>query len=223
MILSSALDGGKHRSLAIIAGLTISFIAFSLLLGSFFSAIGAEPVQLRAFATIAIAFFAVTMIFSGLGDQFSRFFQPIASLGQRLQGAFRLTAGSKENSGLVSGLFLGACLGLIWTPCVGPLIGSALVQASAQDNLLGNLQIIGSFSLGVALPMLALSFFGKGLIDNLQFIKERSGLLRKAFGVIILGSLVLNGSGLSNLKALFAPNSSIPAYTAGGSCPISTL
>lgn len=52
----------------------------------------------------------------------------------------------------------GATFGLGWTPCVGPILGSILFLASSTATVSQGAFLLGVFSLGLAVPFLAIAF-----------------------------------------------------------------
>ncbi len=84
-------------------------------------------------------------------------------------GAFEITLPSKwtnaadaraGSSGGVAGIFFMAfTLVLVSFSCTGPIIGTLLVEAFSQSNLMGPLLGMGGFALGLALPFGFFAFF----------------------------------------------------------------
>ncbi len=84
-------------------------------------------------------------------------------------GAFNITLPSKwsnkidsraENTtGLISIFFMAFTLVLVSFSCTGPIIGTLLVEAAAQNNILGPALGMGGFALGLALPFSVFALF----------------------------------------------------------------
>lgn len=55
---------------------------------------------------------------------------------------------------LLSSFILGTTFGFGWTPCVGPILGSVLLLASASSTVGQGAFLLGIFSLGLAIPFL---------------------------------------------------------------------
>ena len=186
IMLSGTIEGGKKRPLGIICGFVITFALFTLFSRFLVQHLGVDLDIVRKAAFILIACFGVVLISDYLSEKFSHFTQRIANVGANI------TTGKTEG-GFFSGLFLGAFISLIWVPCGGPIIAAAIVQTAVQKTSLLSFFTFFFFALGSAIPMLIIALVGRKVIDKISFLKNRSGLLRKLFGVIIV------------FAALFAP------------------
>lgn len=209
IILSGSFFGKPLRPFGIVLGLIVSFISFSFLLGKFLGILGVNPDFLRLIASFLIVLFGLSMLFSffegklefvsdflaKLGDSVYKFADS-KELSQKYENDEKnktiRSIKSIRSNGLISGLVMGACLGLIWSPCVGPLVGAAMVQAASQVSMAKNLLIISAFSSGVIIPILLIIFFGKRFSSQINFLKTNGSLLKKLGGVVILLTVFLN-------------------------------
>jgi cytochrome c-type biogenesis protein len=66
--------------------------------------------------------------------------------------------------GYLGSVLVGASFGLGWTPCVGPILGSILILASASENMTTGMIMLLAYSTGMAIP-----FFGGSLAINVFF------------------------------------------------------
>ena len=202
IILSGSFFGKPLRPFGIVLGLITSFISFSFLLGKFLDILGVNPDFLRLIASFLIVLFGLSMLFSFFEGKLEFVSDFLAKLGDsvyKLVNSRELSQKHENNrqkiirtNGLVSGLVMGACLGLIWSPCVGPLVGAAMVQAASQVSMAKNLLIISAFSSGVMIPILLIIFFGKRFSSQINFLKANGSLLKKLGGVVILLTVFLN-------------------------------
>jgi thiol-disulfide isomerase/thioredoxin len=132
-----------------------------------------------------------------LSERFSALTQGAANFGNQLA----MTRGD----GLLSGVFIGAMIGLVWTPCAGPILAAVLVQVIRQQNNIAGYLIIISFALGAGIPMLLIALTGRRLINKLGFFTRHAELVRRTFGVLILLSVAYIGSGI-DVQNLWASN-----------------
>ena len=91
---------------------------------------------------------------------------------------------------------LGAAFAIGWTPCVGPILASILLLASATSTAIQGAYLLAIFSLGLAIPFLALAIgFGhltrvfKKLNRYLTVISIIGGIF-----LIFIGLLLLTGN-----------------------------
>lgn len=81
----------------------------------------------------------------------------------------------------------GAAFGFGWTPCIGPVLGSILAVAAAQDRVWAGGGLLAAYSLGLGVPFLA-----TGLA--LGRLAGAFGWLKHHFTAIVLGSAAVLGA-----------------------------
>ncbi len=99
---------------------------------------------------------------------------------------------------------IGALIGLVWTPCAGPILAAVLVQVIRQQSSLGGDLVIFAFGLGAGVPMLIIAVAGRRIMDRLGFFTRHAEAVRRTFGLLILGSVAFIAAG-ANVQALFMP------------------
>jgi cytochrome c-type biogenesis protein len=95
--------------------------------------------------------------------------------------------------GHIGTFFVGTAFAAGWTPCIGPILGSILMVASAKGSTVYGVKLLSVYSAGLAIPFLLsslafnsfLSHFKK-LLRYMKAIKIASGLMLIIFGVILL-------------------------------------
>ena len=105
--------------------------------------------------------------------------------------------------GYLGSLLLGAAFAIAWTPCIGVVLGAILGIAAAGSNPVGAALLLALYSVGLALPFLALAAVADRSPAALQRILSRlrggtriagivGGLLVAAIGILIAtGGLTL--------------------------------
>src|SRR5258708_8609646 len=106
---------GKARPALIAAGFVMSFSAVALLLSAITRVFDFDPNVLRTGAAILLLGFGLLMLRP----------TPFEWLSIRI-GGFTTGGNSASRQGNIGGFVLGATLGLVWTPCPGPGLGSLL-------------------------------------------------------------------------------------------------
>lgn len=95
-------------------------------------------------------------------------------------------------------LLLGVGFGAAWTPCVGPLLGSALVIAAGSGPAAGAV-LLTAYSLGLAVPFLCLCLAVQAGSDPLRGLAARFGQAALAWHrvaaclVLVLGAALASG------------------------------
>lgn len=114
---------------------------------------------------------------------------------------FNLFRGSKisvdtHNLGFFSAMLFGVIFSVGWTPCVGAFLGSALMLASQQGQVLVGVMMLLCYSVGLGVPF----FISALLIDRLKgafaFIKRNYKVINLVCGcfLILVGVLMATGS-----------------------------
>lgn len=101
----------------------------------------------------------------------------------------------RKGSGFLPSILLGMVFSIGWTPCVGPLLSTALLQASSMGSVFHGVMLLLTFSLGLGVPFIISAL----LIDNLKktfdFIKKHSRIVNLISGLflILIGILMITG------------------------------
>lgn len=166
------------RPPAIVAGFVLSFTAVALGLSLFTEALGLSPGALRTLAAVMLAAFGLLMIFPAAMERLAR------PLGGAVSAAADL--GHRAGEGAGGGFLLGLTLGVVWTPCAGPVLGSILTLAATSADPARAAALLFAYALGSGLPMLAIAWGGQALTTRVRGFARHSRRLQQAFGVLIL-------------------------------------
>lgn len=100
---------------------------------------------------------------------------------------------SGKPTGYLGSVVVGTAFAAGWTPCIGPILGTILLYASAQGSTLYGVKLLSMYSLGLAIPFLfaSLAFnsfliYSKKIRKYMKFIMLASGILLIAFGILLL-------------------------------------
>jgi cytochrome c-type biogenesis protein len=86
-----------------------------------------------------------------------------------------------------AGSFLtGMGFGLGWTPCVGPVLGSILVLAANQETVGAGALLLTSYSLGIALPFIAISIALSAFLLHFRKIRKYIKYVELIAGVLLI-------------------------------------
>lgn len=167
------------NALGFVLGFTLVFIAMGALagtVGSFF----------KGHQTLVNLVCGLVIIFFGLH------FLEIVKIN-----LFRGAYGSMHNRelGFFSSLLFGVVFSVGWTPCVGAFLGSALMLASQQGQVLIGIMMLLCYSLGLGIPFIISAVLIDRLKGAFDFIKRNYRIINLVCGclLILVGILMMTG------------------------------
>lgn len=183
ILLATGTEQSHYKPIGIITGLIISFSFFTLCFTAIIQATGISPDIFRYIALSTIIFFGLTMIIPSFENIFERLTAQITHLGTAIEK--QATSIKKE---FMSGLVLGIALGLIWTPCAGPVLATITAIAATGGITLTTILITIAYSAGAALPMLLICFGSAKIIRSTTKLAPYMQRIRQFFGIIIIAT-----------------------------------
>jgi cytochrome c-type biogenesis protein len=190
LVLGGAVQGNRLAPLAMGSGMAISFALIGLLVGALGPALGIDADHVRIFGALLLIAFGVIMLVPVLNQRFSEWMLPIASSANA--AASRLDGGS-----LGSAFLLGGVLGLVWSPCSGPLLASALTLVASEGGASHGALILGMFGLGAAIPLVAVAYLSRRGFSRIKgWVLGHTEAIKTVFGLLILltGLAILSGA-----------------------------
>jgi cytochrome c biogenesis protein CcdA len=179
---ASVAQPGRARPLFIALGFAAAFSATALVLGALSSAVPASPGLLRALAAFALAAFGILMLWT----------RPMHALGERLGGVMTRVdqLSRRAGDGNAGGFVLGLTLGVLWTPCAGPVLGSILTLIATAMDLPWAAVLLGCYALGAGIPMLAIGYGGRYATTRIRRIAPYTTGMQRTFGVLVVAIAV---------------------------------
>jgi cytochrome c-type biogenesis protein len=165
----------KARPAMIALGFVMSFSLVALALSAITRVFDFDPNVLRTGAAVLLLGFGLLMIWPA----------PFEWLSVRLGG---LSNGSVAQSrqGMIGGFVLGTTLGLVWTPCAGPVLGSILtVVATSKDTAWASLLLV-VYAIGAAIPMLLIAYGGQAVTTRIRSMARITPRLQQGFGIVVI-------------------------------------
>ena len=158
IIIAAAFQGSRLGPLMLALGLTLSFAVIGVGVTAFGHLAGIDQMSINRAAAIAMVLFGVVLLVPRAQDLLARVASPLASRASigidRVQGA-----------GAAGQLAVGALLGAVWSPCVGPTLGGAIGLAASGENL-GQAGItMLAFGIGVSTVLLALAYGSREILN----------------------------------------------------------
>jgi cytochrome c-type biogenesis protein len=111
----------------------------------------------------------------------------------------KISGGAAKRTDAISGLVVGVSLGLIWTPCAGPILGSILTLASRTADYVTTLLLMFAYALGSGIPMLAIAYGGNALQRRMLAAGKWQRPLNVGMGLLIVATalLILTGKDIA--------------------------
>ena len=228
VVLAGGAGRGRGRPFGVLLGFAAAFAGFTLSLTALVQSLGISPDALRYAAVSMIVVFGLVLAVPKLREIFELAATRLAGLLRakpRLlarrnravstgPGAVPAAAASARGpgGGFWAGLPVGLGLGLVWTPCVGPIMASVASLALTRRLNGGAVAITLAYTLGTSLAMLAIMLGGRTLIARLPFM--RSAAIQRVFGVLLIVTGIALGLGWDRrLQSTLL--SVLPGYGAG--------
>lgn len=133
--------------------------------------------MLRLLAVIVIAFIGLSMIL----PQFNRILEILISrISQRFSGSV------KQRNGFSGGFITGLSLGIVWSPCAGPILAAIATLAATGMVNSSVFFLTVAYVTGIGIPLFFFSYAGQLLVTKSRVISAYTGQIQKVFGVIML-------------------------------------
>ena len=170
----------KARPAMIALGFVMSFSMVALALSAITRVFDFDPNTLRTGAAILLLGFGLLMIWPA----------PFEWLSIRFGGFSGNSPAPRQ--GMIGGFVLGTTLGLAWTPCAGPVLGSILtIVATSKDTAWASLQLV-VYAIGAALPMLVIAYGGQAVTTRVRSVARIAPRLQQGFGIVVIAFALLS-------------------------------
>jgi cytochrome c-type biogenesis protein len=187
IVMGSAAQAGQRGALYLAGGLSLSFALSGTVLSFVLLNLGLDPEFFRYVAASLLVIAAILLIHQPLGEWVSI---RLSSLTARFNPTHDAQVSAKGQ------FWLGALLGLVWLPCVGPTLGAAIALASMGQDMLTAFLVMLSFGAGTALVLLIAALLSSQMLKKLSpQLMNRTQTLKHGLGwlLLLLGLTVLLG------------------------------
>ena len=189
LVLGGAVQENRLAPVAMGAGMVAAFALLGLLVGVAGDALGLNPDHVRIAGAWLLIGFGLVMLVPWLNDRFTRLMSPMAT------GADSATR--RLDSGSLAGAFaIGGLLGMVWSPCSGPMLASALTIVATEGGALRGTLVLGVFGLGAATVLVAAAYASRSGFGRVRgWVLAHMDRVKRAFGtlVLLLGVAILLG------------------------------
>jgi cytochrome c-type biogenesis protein len=182
--MTSALQRHRFGPIALAAGLAVSSTILGLVFAMLGFAVDRDVVRLAA-AVLLVVLGLVLLSLRAQGS-FARLLAPVTD------GAGRLLARTPR-SGVTGQFLVGALLGAIWSPCAGPTLAAAITLAAQRTSLPSAALVIAAFSLGAAVPLVALAYASRETLGRRAESIARIARPLTGVALVVVGVLTLSG------------------------------
>lgn len=174
-------------------GFVIGFTVIFVLMGAFAGTIGSF---LKEYQTVVNIVSGVIVVIFGLNFLGVFKIKLFKGMGKSV---------NTERTGFISSLTFGVIFSLGWTPCVGAFLGSALMLASQQGQVLAGMLMLLCYSLGLGIPFVLSAVLIDNLKSTFDFIKRNYRIINIICGglLVVIGIFMATGT-LGRLLALLS-------------------
>lgn len=168
----------KTRPLFIAFGFIFTFSLAGLFLSALVQSFMIAPDALRNIAVFMLGLFGLLLLWQ----------TPFKKLAVYLSGAVTgaSSVAGQAGSGNLGGFVLGSLLGVIWTPCAGPVLGSILTLIATQADQIRAAILIVAYALGAGIPMVLIAYGGQYITQKVRWLANYSETLQRIFGSLII-------------------------------------
>ncbi|SNQ59993.1 cytochrome c biogenesis CcdA family protein [Candidatus Methanoperedens nitratireducens] len=187
-VLSGSV-GSRLRPVAIVTGMSFTFTLMGVLISAvasftFFSE------YLRWFSILFIMGMGAVLFDEDINRAYTNITSSIMNFGRQNASFLGSLQSKAPKEGLLGGLMLGMSLGILWIPCVGPILGAVFAfvaesSASTGDLLHGTVLLL-VYSLGVSIPMLIIAYSGKSISGHVSWFVKKGAFLKKLSGLVLI-------------------------------------
>ena len=190
IVLSSAAQRHRYAPLALAAGLVVAFAATGFVVAAFGQALGIDTLVVRAAGAVVLCLAGIILLVPRLQDLLARVATPAAAWASKRQAEL------DDRAGLWGQALIGALLGIVWAPCVGPTLGAAVALAAEGKDLGEAALTMAAFGLGISTVLIVIAFAARGALVRWRGRMMAAGGRGKAvLGILLLmvGIAILTG------------------------------
>jgi cytochrome c-type biogenesis protein len=171
LLLGTSLRSHRFGPVALVAGLIGGFALAGSLLGITVSWFAGAASILRNLAICVLFVMGILALFP--------------SLSNRVFGRFGIGGDTSKATGLWGEFWIGSQLGLVWTPCAGPVLGTILTLAAIEHDALSAFGLLVVYGLGAGIPMLLVAYGSRSLSQKLQSLRSKSEIIQRIGGAVV--------------------------------------
>jgi len=176
IVLSASSSGGRRKPLGITLGIMLSFGFFTLTLSYLVKVLHLDPNVLRIVSVVILIILGLTLLIPKVAAV-------IEGLISRLGGIF---GGKSLEGGFVSGLITGLSLGIVWTPCAGPIFATIATLAATQSVSSALVLVTVIYIVGIGIPLFIFANSGSNFFQKSKLLSPYLGKIQQFFGIVVI-------------------------------------
>jgi len=193
--MAYSTEKSRITPLAIVSGLTLAF----MVMGIASSTLGALFFDYKDYIQLASG---VLILIMGLYMLFEFVENAVLRAWQHVPLA-RVSLPQAEEGGLLGGFLLGASLGIVWLPCLGPILAAILSDIARDGTMVYGICMMLAYSVGLAVPMLALAYSSNYLSAKVRSLAKHTLLIRRIAGLVLIAVGLFYLSGVTGINLPF--------------------
>lgn len=189
LVLGGAVAAHRFGMLALGAGLIAAFVGIGLFVASIGFAIGLDADLFRRLSAVLMALIGTVLLSGPLQARLAAATGRVSNSGDAIMR--RMTLGGWQGQ-----LLIGAILGTVWSPCVGPTLGAASLLAARGDDLGSVALVMAAFAAGAALPLVLIGSLSRQALGRWRgrmLAAGQGGKYLLGAGMLCVGLLILTG------------------------------
>ncbi len=193
IIIVNIMNNNKYGPIYMCIGLSITYIITSYIMAQLLKYVVVDPRVVQHISSIFIIIFGIMMVIPALAKYLSLSLSGLANFTNNMSKKLPLDRP-------LNFVILGGLLGIIWSPCSGPILGEALfiLTVANFDSEVFKITagVLFPFIMGASLPILLVAYSGKYLMGKyFHGILQRTWLINFAMGIILIiyGLLIMFG------------------------------
>lgn len=189
-LLFAGFQGQRRHILALFAGMIVMFTLVAMAVTVASEWIAEATLIGRWVALVILAIAALSLISPSFAQRIAR---PAVSVGNVLNTR------SGQTRGIASAFLAGLAVGLLWSPCAGPILGAIFSINIAGHSAIATGALLAAYGSGCALMLGLLIVGGRKLVAPLRAKSALMERLRQAAGGVMLAAVVLNATGVTSI------------------------
>ncbi|MGG7521988.1 cytochrome c biogenesis protein/redoxin [bacterium BS0013] len=189
-LLFAGFQGQRRHILALFAGMIVMFTLVAMAVTVASEWIAEATLIGRWVALVILAIAALSLIFPSFAQRIAR---PAVSVGNVLNTR------SGQTRGIASAFLAGLAVGLLWSPCAGPILGAIFSINIAGHSAIATGALLAAYGSGCALMLGLLIVGGRKLVAPLRAKSALMERLRQAAGGVMLAAVALNATGVTSI------------------------